>query len=226
MDDKWLVYKHISPSNKVYIGITSVLPCERWARGRGYKECPMFYKAIQKYGWDNIEHKILIDHLTFEEAIEVERQLIAYYKSICKSYNVTDGGEGLYGYHHTDEYKEHIRQLQLGKPKSKESILKRLQTIKQCPYHLTEETKRKIGEAMKLVSHIKAAKAAGIANSKPVCVMRNNTEVMSFNSKTELANFFHISMWKVSTYTDTGKILNEVNGTIVTKRNQKKTNHI
>lgn len=217
MDDKWLVYKHISPSNKVYIGITSVLPCERWTRGQGYKECPVFYRAIQKYGWDNIEHKVLIDHLTFEEASEVEKQLIAYYKSIHRSYNVTDGGEGLHGYHHTDEYKEFMRQLQLGKSKSKESILKRKKTIQQNPYHHTEEAKRKISKAMKLVPHTKAAKAAGIVNSKPVCVIREGKEIMSFASKTELAKFFNISIWKVSTYTNTGKVLKEIQGIIEAK---------
>lgn len=220
--NKWLVYKHITPSEKVYIGITSVLPCKRWVRGQGYKECPVFYKAIQKYGWDNIEHKILIDHLTFEEASEVEKQLIAYYKSIHKSYNVTNGGDGLQGYRHTVEYKNHMRQLQLGKPKSKESVLKRLQTMKQYPYHPTDETKRRISETMKLIPHTKAAIAAGIVNSKPVCVIRNGIEVMSFKSKTELAHFFNISMWKVSTYTGTGKILKEINGTIEAKLKEEK----
>lgn len=45
----WIVYKHISPSNKVYIGITHLLPSQRWCRGNGYKNNPMFYNAILKY---------------------------------------------------------------------------------------------------------------------------------------------------------------------------------
>ena len=33
----YTVYKHISPSNKVYIGITSIDPKQRWNSGHGYK---------------------------------------------------------------------------------------------------------------------------------------------------------------------------------------------
>lgn len=32
----YCVYIHISPSNKAYIGITSISPEERWDGGRGY----------------------------------------------------------------------------------------------------------------------------------------------------------------------------------------------
>ena len=32
----WTVYKHTSPSNKVYIGITSREPKLRWDNGNGY----------------------------------------------------------------------------------------------------------------------------------------------------------------------------------------------
>lgn len=50
---------HISPSNKRYIGITSQKPEIRWANGKGYSYNKHFYRAIQKYGWDNFEHRIL-----------------------------------------------------------------------------------------------------------------------------------------------------------------------
>ena len=46
----WLVYKHISPSEKVYIGITQTSPETRWAKGFGYRKCILFYRAILKYG--------------------------------------------------------------------------------------------------------------------------------------------------------------------------------
>lgn len=57
----------------------------------------MFYRAIKKYGWDNIEHKIVISNLTKEQAEEVEKQLISYYKNIGLSYNITNGGKALMG---------------------------------------------------------------------------------------------------------------------------------
>ena len=52
---------HTSPSNKKYIGITSLKPEYRWNKGNGYKTQTVFYRAIQKYGWDNFKHEI-IDH--------------------------------------------------------------------------------------------------------------------------------------------------------------------
>ena len=35
---KYTVYKHTSPSGKVYIGITCRKPKYRWNNGKGYKE--------------------------------------------------------------------------------------------------------------------------------------------------------------------------------------------
>lgn len=95
----WIVYKHTSPSGKVYIGITSQKPQRRWDNGKGYKGCIKFFNAILKYGWDNMEHTILSSNLSKEEAETIEKSLISYYKSLNLSYNITDGGEGGLGHH-------------------------------------------------------------------------------------------------------------------------------
>lgn len=58
----------------------------------------MFYKAIQKYGWDNFEHFVLEDNInTREEADEKERFWITAYKANDKKYgyNLTNGGQGM-----------------------------------------------------------------------------------------------------------------------------------
>ena len=48
------VYIHKSPSCKYYVGITSKCRVQdRWDNGNGYKNCPAFYNAILKYGWEN-----------------------------------------------------------------------------------------------------------------------------------------------------------------------------
>ena len=47
----YTVYKHTSPSGKVYIGITSIDVVRRWANGKNYVNCICFNRAIQKYGW-------------------------------------------------------------------------------------------------------------------------------------------------------------------------------
>lgn len=73
-EKKYIVYVHIFSNNKKYFGITSKKPNARWENGSGYSEKrqPVMYNAIQKYGWENIEHKILHTDLTFEEANQKE----------------------------------------------------------------------------------------------------------------------------------------------------------
>ncbi len=90
----YTVYTHTSPSGKVYVGITSQLVKARWKYGYGYKKCCIFYLAIQKYGWNNIEHKIILENISESHAKYAEKYLIKWYKMHKMSYNITDGGEG------------------------------------------------------------------------------------------------------------------------------------
>lgn len=89
----YTVYKHIL-NNKVYIGITRQQPKKRWLSGYGYIECPRFYNAIKKYGWENVKHEILFTGLTKEQAEQKEIELIASYKSNDRryGYNIDNGG--------------------------------------------------------------------------------------------------------------------------------------
>lgn len=108
-NEKYLVYMHVNKlNNKVYIGITSKLPHQRWGfNGRNYKMGhTAFYRALKKYpDWDNDwDHIILKQDLTKDEACDAEVELIAQYKSNCcryqnpsYGYNMTDGGEGRTG---------------------------------------------------------------------------------------------------------------------------------
>ena len=68
------VYKHTCPSGKVYIGITMQKPEIRWNKGLGYKKQDYFYKAILKYGWDNIKHEVLYKDLSKAEAENMIRE--------------------------------------------------------------------------------------------------------------------------------------------------------
>lgn len=130
----YTVYKHTSPSGKVYIGITSKTVEERWQKGRGYKG-QVFYYAIQKYGWDNIKHEIIATGLTKEEAENMEIDLIAKYKSTNArhGYNVQNGGSGIGKM--SEKTKEKLRIINKGRI-------------------VTEETKRKISMANKGRKHI------------------------------------------------------------------------
>lgn len=68
MISNYNAYKHTAPNGKVYIGITGVAPKRRWANGNGYRNQTLFYRAIKKYGWENINSEILFEGLNKEEA--------------------------------------------------------------------------------------------------------------------------------------------------------------
>lgn len=95
-DKIYQVYKHTSPSGKVYIGMTKQSVDRRSQNGNGYNTQRLFWNAIQKYGWDNFEHDILEENLTHDEACEREIYYIHLYKSNIRKYgyNVTSGGDG------------------------------------------------------------------------------------------------------------------------------------
>lgn len=87
----YYVYMHYFPDKKAYIGLTRQKPEDRWSNGSGYKKQPV-YSAIEKFGWENIEHIILQKNLTFNEAQELEKYYINKYDSINNGYNVGKGG--------------------------------------------------------------------------------------------------------------------------------------
>lgn len=103
--DNYTVYKHTSPSGKVYIGITRQDPEARWKGGHGYLHKnkygtygqPGIANAIIKYGWDNFTHEILFTGLSKKEAEEKEIELIAKYKSYDDrfGYNIEFGGHAV-----------------------------------------------------------------------------------------------------------------------------------
>ena len=105
MDDNYVVYRHISPSGKVYIGITSMIPERRWGKnGYRYRRQRYFNNAIRKYGWQNFKHEILYSKLPEHVAKAIEAILVKHYQDLGISYNVADGGGvGTKGYKWTPE---------------------------------------------------------------------------------------------------------------------------
>ena len=112
----YIMYVHISPSNKRYYGITSAGCKRRWQNGNGYKTQQYFYRAIEKYGWNNFQHIVLFNNLTEDEAKLLEQCYIALYDTTDKNkgYNITDGGEGVRGYKHTEEWKQKMSKARSG----------------------------------------------------------------------------------------------------------------
>lgn len=81
----YTIYKHTTPDCKAYIGMTGREPHKRWGNGSGYINQP-FYEAIIEYGWKNIEHEILEEVETIEEARAREQYYIELYKTYLDEY--------------------------------------------------------------------------------------------------------------------------------------------
>lgn len=145
-DKKFSVYKHESPSHKVYIGITSLKPTKRWIQGKGYGNNAYFTRAIEKYGWENFKHEILYTNLSKKEACEKEKELIKYYDSTNhdKGYNLTSGGE----YNSASpEGRKRISKANKGKKVSKNTRLKISAARTGVP--MREDAKKKLSVSRK-----------------------------------------------------------------------------
>ena len=135
MTNNYKVYSHRNLINgKLYFGITSQNPEDRWKNGYGYTYNNHFFNSIKKYGWNNFEHKILFSDLTKEAAELFEAGLIAQFKTTNPKYgyNVAKKGSsaGVHntGYTKSEDCKEKISQARTGRTLSLEAYNRLLQT--------------------------------------------------------------------------------------------------
>lgn len=153
----YTVYKHVLPNNKVYIGITSRRPQVRWgAGGSGYRRQAYFWNAIQKYGWDNIDHVIIASGLSKESASIAEKKLIKKYDSRNpdNGYNLDSGGTtSRGGWHHSEETKALLREMYKGEknPMYGTHHTEEFKALvrKTSSFKRSEETRRKMSLAQK-----------------------------------------------------------------------------
>lgn len=139
--NNYKIYMHKNKiNNKIYIGQTKQSLNSRFKNGNGYQSCPLFFRAIEKYGWENFEHIVLEENISsLEIANEREQYWIAFYETTNKNkgYNCMSGGGlgrkwtdearqaqserflgekgSFYGKQHTLEYKENMKQQMLSK---------------------------------------------------------------------------------------------------------------
>ena len=145
--NNFCVYVHTFPNNKRYVGITCQKPQYRWGKNGKYEHNIYMTNAIKKYGWGNIEHKILYENLTKEEAEQKEIELIKQYKSNTREngYNIENGG------HHngkmSEETKVKILKHLIGRKVSDET--KKKMSLAQIGKKCSEETRRKLSESHK-----------------------------------------------------------------------------
>lgn len=176
---KYIVYMHICPNDKKYIGITKQKPEYRWVNGKGYKTNIYFYRAINKYGWENINHKILYENLVKEEAEQKEIELIKHYKTNKRKYgyNIENGGHANCV---SEETKKKISNTMKKNCKNNPNIFKKGQLPWITGKHHTKET----------IKIIKDKRKKQIMKTKKVICIETN-EI--FNSAREIEEKFGFS---------------------------------
>lgn len=153
---KYFVYIHTCPNQKRYIGVTTRKPEVRWCNGRGYRTNNHFYRAIKKYGWDNIQHQVF--ETKSRELMHYWEKILIYHYNTMDSelgYNKTGGGDS--GFEMSEHTRQKISETLTGhagwnkgkkmpplSDKTKNKISESLKGFKH-----SEETKRKISETIK-----------------------------------------------------------------------------
>lgn len=151
-DRPWKVYVHINKANdKAYVGVTSKANVNhRWGNGRGYKESPFFYSAIEKYGWEGFDHIIIRDDLSEQEAKQMEKDLIKCWRTQEREfgYNLTSGGDGTPDYHPSEETRRKLSEARRRENLSEETLRRRSEGLRGRKF--TEEHKKKISQSLSI----------------------------------------------------------------------------
>jgi len=160
-----IIYRHVSPSGKSYIGLTKYSIDERLIQHKkaadGFSQYK-FHQAIRKYGIENFNSEILEE---CDSTIADQREIywINHYDSFNNGYNMTNGGYGRnYEWTHSDESKQKMSENMKGREpwnKGKTGV----QTAWNKGKNLTDEQKKNMGhphteETKQKLSEIKIGK--------------------------------------------------------------------
>lgn len=156
-EKRYTIYCHTTPDGKKYIGATCQKLSRRWRNGESYKNCSRFAEAIEKIGWENIQHEVLEADLTREEADEKEREYIEKFHTTEANYgyNLQGGGRTNFTTSPVTLEKQRISQLARITDEFREAARERskkyLETHKPSfkGHHHTEETKKILSELRK-----------------------------------------------------------------------------
>lgn len=208
----YTVYMHVCPNGKRYIGITRQSVEKRWKNGKGYsrKENTYFYKAILKYGWNNIQHQILFEGLTKKEAEDKEIELISFYKSSDREsgYNIMNGGNCSESM--PDEIRQKLRESHFG---SKSVAAK---SLYQCDlsgniikkWNCTMDVQRELGYTNALISRCCKGK-------RPTAYGYKWSYISDYNKNSLCNNYNPLPTKKILQYTKNGNYLKEYESSLL-----------
>lgn len=138
-------------TDKIYFGYTSKPIMVRWKKHCASRRNFYILNNIKKYGSDNFSIKKLYEFETPAEAKTTEIYLIAKFQTnICKypngtGMNMTDGGEGVHGFHHSLESIEKMKIVQSNRSQQWKDRISKSHKGKT----LSDEHKQKIGNSGK-----------------------------------------------------------------------------
>jgi len=138
-------------NNKIYIGQTIKTVEQRWKEhvGTSIKGQSLFCRAIRKYGPDSFLVEVIESCSTEEDLNLREIFWIKEFSSFGDNgYNLTEGGQGCSGYHHTKDMKLHLSEIHKGRKFSDEHLknlgLAQKERMKRSPH--SEEARKKMSE--------------------------------------------------------------------------------
>jgi group I intron endonuclease len=155
-----IAYKITNRINgKSYVGITTNPTLQRrWYSHRFHENSSgkLIHKAIKKHGEENFTIEQIASAIGSLENLKlVEKELIKQLETkVPNGYNLTDGGDGVFGYKHSKESIEKRKAKMVGYTHSEETLQKMSNAHSGENNHFygkthTEETKRKNAEAHK-----------------------------------------------------------------------------
>ena len=109
-------------TGKSYVGFDSAWPKRKYAHKHKSKtdDYQYFHNAIRKYGWESFDWEVLYSSEDKEHCLLMEKHFIREYNCFGNGFNLTLGGEGTFGWIHTDETKLKISTSNKGKKLSDE----------------------------------------------------------------------------------------------------------
>jgi group I intron endonuclease len=140
------IYKITSPSGRIYVGQSKNIEKRlSYYSGLQCVEQRKIYASLVKYGWENHTFEI-IETCFYSDINEREKHWISFYNSSSEdNLNILHGGKGSSGRVWTRELRDKLRNANLGRKQSTETIQKR--ALANTGRKRTEETKKKMSEA-------------------------------------------------------------------------------